>query len=225
MAQGPRHADRRDDDERHRQQRQRLPLSGISAKSEPRQQQPGDDEQQEREPEHQQVSEPPERRHEVVAALARREVVVGRAVPRHQAAPVEPQDLHRAEAPAVALRVQPGERRRHDAAAEAARDVQPRPAGLEHPERGLGVLADAPLVPAADALERAAAEQAHRADERHGVAFVPRRHDRQVEALVRVDARRVVVAAFVVAVAFEGLDEADPLVGEVRRRSRGGSTA
>ena len=149
-----------------------FPLSGMSTNVEPDSKQSGDHEQQEREGQHHQVSEPTEGRHEVVAALGGSEVVVGRAVPGHEAAPVEAEDLHRAEAPAMALRVQSGEAGRHDASAEAAGDVHPRPARLEHPQRRFGVFADAPLVPAADVLERAAAEEPHGADERHGVAFV-----------------------------------------------------
>ena len=86
---------------------------------------------------------------------------------------------------------------------------------LSHPQRGLGVLADAPLVPAADRGQRAAAEQPHRADERHRVALVARRHVGQVERLVGVDAGGVVGAALEVAIALEGLQEADGGVGEV----------
>jgi hypothetical protein len=129
---------------------------------------------------------------------------------------VEPEDLHPAEAPTVALSVQPAERRWHDPPPEAPRDVKARPTGLEHPQRCLCVFADAPLVPTTDALERASTKEAHRAHERHAVALVARRHHRQVEALVGVNARRVVGAPFVVPVALEGLDKADPLVAEVR---------
>ena len=45
---------------------------------------------------------------------------------------MEPEDLHRTEAPTVTLRIQPAEARRHNASAETSRDVQARPAGFEH---------------------------------------------------------------------------------------------
>src|SRR5208283_2050339 len=114
------------------------------------------------------------------------------------------------------LRVETGIGGWHDSPAEAARYVQSRPARLGHPERSLGVLAYAPLVPASDADEGAATEQAHRADEGHRVALVTGGHDREVEALVGVDTGRVVDAALVVAVALEGLQEAEMGIGEVR---------
>src|SRR5665213_3656104 len=113
-------------------------------------------------------------------------MIVGRAVPGHQASPVEPEDLHGAKTPAMALRVQPGKSRRHDAPAETTGNVQPRPAGSERPKRGLGVFADAPLVPATDTNEGAAPEQAHGTDERNRVPLVPGGHDRQVKTLIGV---------------------------------------
>ena len=68
---------------------------------------------------------------------------------RHQRPPVHPQDLDAAEAPPEPLALERLEGQRHDAAAPGLVDVQPGPAGPQQPQRQLGVLGDAPLVPAA----------------------------------------------------------------------------
>ncbi len=66
-------------------------------------QQTCDHQQQRAEGEHQQVAEPAQRGHEEVTALRVAHPVLRRAVPRHEALPVQPQDLHGPEAPAVPL--------------------------------------------------------------------------------------------------------------------------
>ena len=115
----------------------------------------------------------------------------------------------------MALGVEARIRRRHDATAGAMWDVQPRPARFEGTERGFSVLADAPLVPPAHREECAPAEQSHCADEGNRVALVAGGHDGKVEALVRIDARGVIVIPLKAAVALEGLEEAESGVGEV----------
>src|SRR5579863_6561222 len=95
------------------------------------QEQARDSEQQEREPDHYQVSHPAQAPEEVITPLPEREMVVRvvvpghKLVPGHKAAPMEPQDLHGPEAPAVALGVKPGVGGRDDAPAEAAGQVYP----------------------------------------------------------------------------------------------------
>ncbi len=97
-----------------------------------------------------------------------------------------PQDLDAAEAPPEPLALQRLEGQRHHAVAERVVDVQAGPAGAQQPQRQLGVLGDAPLVPAADLLERTAADEAHRAGEDRAVVLVARRLGDREEVLVRV---------------------------------------
>ena len=183
-----------------------------------RQQQRSRGEQRNREQHHEEVPHPAEARHEVVTPLLAGQAVVGREVPRQQAAPVQAEDLHASEAPAVPLRAQAGVGRRDDPATEDSGDVQPGPSKLQHADGRLGVLTDAPLVPAARLFEGAAAEESHRSHEGYGVPLVARRHVREIEGLIRVHACRVIRAPLVVTVTLEALEEPDALVGEVGRR-------
>src|SRR6516225_2923643 len=91
---------------------------------------------------------------------------------RQHRAPVLAQDLDPAEAPAETLALQGLEGERHDPVAERLVDVQAGPPGAQDPQRELGVLGDAPLVPSADRLERTPADEPHRAGEDRAVALV-----------------------------------------------------
>jgi len=78
---------------------------------------------------------------------------------------VHAEDLDSAEAPPVPLSLEPLEGLRHDAAAPCLVHVQAVPSGPEQAQRKLGVLGDAPFVPAAKLLERDPPDQSHRARE------------------------------------------------------------
>ena len=125
------------------------------------------------------------------------------------------QDLHAAEAPTEPLALQGGEGQRHDALAVGLRDVDPRVPVHQQAERGLGVLGDAPFVPAPELLQQVAPKKSHRAGEDDRVALVARGHRRGEEVLVRVVTGFQVGVAVVVPIVLRALDECDVLVGEV----------
>src|SRR3546814_4013163 len=86
------------------------------------------------------------------------------AEPEGQGAlPVPLEDLHRAIGPAEALLAILYEAVGNQATPEAAVHVDRMITGLEQAQPELGILADAPLGPAADAVQSIAANQRHRA--------------------------------------------------------------
>jgi hypothetical protein len=130
---------------------------------------------------------------------------------------VPPQDLDATEAPAEPLALEGLEGQRHHALAEGPVDVQARPSVAEQPERQLGVLGDAPLVPATRLHQGVLADQSHRAGEDRAVPLVARRLRDREEVLVGVVEPPVERRLTPVAVVLRRLDEADLLVGEQRR--------
>ena len=88
----------------------------------------------------------------------------------------------------------------------------------EHAQRELRVFRDAPLAPAADLLERRAAQQAHRAREDDRVALVPEGHRDGEEVPVRVVARAQVTIGLVLPIVLRCLDERDAVFDEVADR-------
>ena len=125
------------------------------------------------------------------------------------------QDLDPSERPAESLALQRGERERHDALAERLRNVQALISRLEHPQRRLSIFCDAPLLPAADLLERRTPQQPHCSGKDDRVAIVPRRHRRPEEVLVRIGAGRQIGISFPVSVILRRLDERYLRVGKV----------
>ena len=94
--------------------------------------------------------------------------------------------------------------------------MQAGPAGAQQPQRQLGVLGDAPLVPAAELLQGDPPDQSHRAGEDRAVALVARGLGDGEEVLVGVVEPPVVAGVLPVAVVLRRLDEADPRLGEQR---------
>ena len=125
------------------------------------------------------------------------------------------QDLHRAERPAEALRLERAEVGRRQPAAEHRVDVAHVVARLHQAQAELGVLADAPLRPAADRLERVPAHQRHRAVLDDRVPLVAVMHadaEEAVELPVRHAPER---GALEVAVRLRRLHDRDGGVGEM----------
>jgi hypothetical protein len=89
-----------------------------------------------------------------------------------QGPPVAAQDLDPAEAPPVPLAFECFEGQRHDAVAPGLIQVQARPAGPQQPQRQLRVFGDAPLVPAAELVQRYPPDQPHGAGEDGAVVLV-----------------------------------------------------
>jgi hypothetical protein len=87
---------------------------------------------------------------------------------------VHAQDLDTAEAPPVPLPLERLEGQRHDPAAPGLVHVQPVPAGPQQAQGQLGILGDAPLIPAAELIQRHPADQAHGAREDGAVVLVAR---------------------------------------------------
>lgn len=86
----------------------------------------------------------------------------------------------------------------------------------QQPQRELGVLGDAPLVPAADGLEVVLADQSHRATEDGRVGLAARALRDVEEVPVGVVEPAEVRRLLPVAVVLRGLDEGQPRVGEER---------
>src|SRR5438876_7248784 len=85
----------------------------------------------------------------------------------------------------------------------------------EDAEAGLGVLCHYIRVPAADLLQRAAPDEAHRAREDDGVAVRTAGHSDLEEVLVaEVEAAQILVVS-PVAIVLRGLDESDLGIGKV----------
>ncbi len=134
---------------------------------------------------------------------------------RQQLAPVELEDLDAAERPAEALLLEPVEVERHEALAVRGGVVHAAVAGAEHAQGRLGILGDALLVPAADLVERGAADQAHGAAEDDRVAVAARRHGDVEEVAEAVEEPAQVAVVLPVAVVLRGLDERHARVVEV----------
>jgi hypothetical protein len=148
------------------------PEKGSQGKTTRQQQQQAGGRQHEGEAEVQHIGEPLEAAEEVVEPLGHGQLVAGIPAPGEQLAHVLAEDLNAAEAPAEPLALEGREGERHDALAKRLVQVQARPSGLQQPQRGLGVLGDAPFVPALESLQRAAPDQAHGPGEDDGVALV-----------------------------------------------------
>ena len=173
---------------------------------------PGQQEDQEHQAE--QVAVPLHRAGQVRPPLAGAEVVLLGDAAGQQRAPVHPQDLDAAETPPVALALERLEGQRHDALAVGLVHVPPGPAGPQQPQRQLGVLGDAPLIPAAELLERDPPDQPHRAREDRAVPLVARRLGHREEILVGVVQPPVVPGTLPATVILRRLGEANPALGE-----------
>ncbi len=85
---------------------------------------------------------------------------------------------------------------------------------LEQAQSQLGILGDAPLGPAADALQRRVPDQRHRAVLNDGVALVAHDHADVKEAAILGVAHRLERVLFGVTIVLRGLHDGELLVGE-----------
>ena len=204
----------RPDQHRHGRQQERGELAEQLAPAARQVHRAGQQEDEEHQAE--QVAVPLDAAGQVGPALPGGEMVLLVLAAGNQRPPVHPQDLDAAEAPPVPLALERLEGQRHDAAPPGLVDVQPVPASPQQPQRDLGVLGDAPLIPAAQFVQRDPADQPHGAGEDRPVVLVARGLRHGEEVLVGVVQPPVVAGCFPVAVVLRATG---------RSRSRGRRTA
>src|SRR5690606_16337674 len=151
-----------------------------------------------------------------VVALTEGQPAVAKA---EQIAPMPLANLHRAIGPPEALALVVGQAVRDQAATEALLDVDRLIAGLEQAQAQLGVLADAPLGPALDPVERGSAHERHGAVLDDGVALVALDHADLEEAGVLPVAPVLAQGLAGVAVVLRRLDEADVGILDMRHQA------
>ena len=137
------------------------------------------------------------------------------AVAGQEPAEVALHDLHGAIGPAEALRAVAGEAVRREPMAEGLLDIDRLVALGEDAQAELGVLADAPLGPAAQLVEERAADERHGAVLDDGVRLVAQDHAEVEEAGTFPVGRFLEEALSAVAMVLRALHDADLRVGEM----------